>query len=93
MLLAVATLCRAELRDALQQSSPLMLHAAAASHQVYDRLNVELTECGESFYNKMIPGTLDEMDKAGILKVYTLLYSSILYIYIILLAVYLYGVL
>jgi arginyl-tRNA synthetase len=38
--------------------------------QVYDRLNVELTECGESFYNKMIPATLDEMDKAGILKVY-----------------------
>jgi arginyl-tRNA synthetase len=45
---------------------------------VYDRLNVELTECGESFYNKMIPGTLDELDKAGILKVHNT-HSSILH--------------
>ncbi|KAG5188684.1 Arginyl-tRNA synthetase [Tribonema minus] len=36
--------------------------------KVYDRLGVRLEECGESFYNKMIPGTLDKMEAKGLLK-------------------------
>mmetsp|Transcript_18993 Transcript_18993/g.28017 ORF Transcript_18993/g.28017 Transcript_18993/m.28017 type:complete len:663 (-) Transcript_18993:701-2689(-) len=37
--------------------------------KVYDRLRVRLEECGESFYNSMIPETMEKMDKKGILKV------------------------
>jgi len=36
--------------------------------KVYDRLDVRLDECGESFYNSMIPGTLEELDKLNLLK-------------------------
>lgn len=35
--------------------------------KVYDRLEVTLEERGESFYNEMIPGTIDRLDSAGLL--------------------------
>ena len=37
--------------------------------KVYDRLDVTVEECGESFYNDKIPAVLDEFEKAGILTV------------------------
>jgi len=37
--------------------------------KVYDRLDVTVYECGESFYNDKIPAVVEEFDKAGKLKV------------------------
>jgi arginyl-tRNA synthetase len=37
--------------------------------KVYDRLDVKVYECGESFYNDKIPAVVEEFDKAGILRV------------------------
>lgn len=37
--------------------------------KVYDRLDVTLEECGESFYNDKIPAVLDEFEKSGILTI------------------------
>lgn len=36
---------------------------------VYKRLNITLEECGESFYNDKIPSTIEEFNKAGLLRV------------------------
>ena len=36
--------------------------------KVYQRLDVTLTECGESFYNDKIPAVIEEFDQAGLLK-------------------------
>ena len=36
--------------------------------KVYDRLDVTLTECGESFYNSLIPGTLEYLNEKGLTK-------------------------
>lgn len=36
--------------------------------KVYDRLGVTLEEHGESFYNDMIPSTIDMLDKAGLIS-------------------------
>uniref|UniRef100_A0A7S4AKI1 arginine--tRNA ligase n=1 Tax=Pseudo-nitzschia australis TaxID=44445 RepID=A0A7S4AKI1_9STRA len=37
--------------------------------KVYDRLDVTVKECGESFYNDKIPPVIDEFNEAGILSV------------------------
>lgn len=36
--------------------------------KVYDRLDVTVHECGESFYNDKIPAVVDEFAKSGLLK-------------------------
>lgn len=36
--------------------------------KVYDRLGVKLEEHGESFYNDMIPSTIDALDAAGLVS-------------------------
>lgn len=36
--------------------------------KVYDRLGVTLEERGESFYNEMIPGTIEGLRAAGLLS-------------------------
>jgi arginyl-tRNA synthetase len=36
--------------------------------KVYDRLEIDLEECGESFYNAKIPAVIEEFDKAGLLS-------------------------
>lgn len=33
--------------------------------KIYDRLKVDLNEYGESFYNKMIPATIKELEEKG----------------------------
>ncbi len=33
---------------------------------IYDLLDIELTERGESFYNPMLPGVVEELDKLGL---------------------------
>jgi len=35
---------------------------------IYDLLDIELTERGESFYNPMLPGVVEELDKLGLLE-------------------------
>lgn len=35
---------------------------------MYDALGVTLTEVGESFYNSMIPGTIDKLQSLNLLK-------------------------
>ncbi|NEP41581.1 MAG: arginine--tRNA ligase, partial [Okeania sp. SIO2H7] len=35
---------------------------------IYDLLDIELAERGESFYNPMLPGILEELDKLGLLE-------------------------
>ena len=37
--------------------------------KVYDRLDVTVYECGESFYNEKIPPVIDEFEKAGLIKI------------------------
>lgn len=37
--------------------------------KVYKRLDVNVTECGESFYNPKIPQVIEEFDKAGFVSV------------------------
>lgn len=37
--------------------------------KVYDRLDVTVYECGESFYNSRIPPVIEEFDKAGMISV------------------------
>lgn len=37
--------------------------------KVYKRLDITLEECGESFYNSKIPDTIEEFNKAGLLRV------------------------
>jgi arginyl-tRNA synthetase len=37
--------------------------------KVYDRLDVKVYECGESFYNEKIPPVINEFDKAGMIKI------------------------
>jgi arginyl-tRNA synthetase len=37
--------------------------------KVYKRLDITLEECGESFYNSKIPETIEEFNKAGLLRV------------------------
>eukprot|EP00536_Pseudo-nitzschia_multiseries_P014676 jgi/Psemu1/246242/estExt_Genewise1.C_7510004 len=37
--------------------------------KVYDRLDVTVRECGESFYNDKIPPVIDEFNEAGLLRV------------------------
>ncbi|GET43597.1 arginine--tRNA ligase [Microseira wollei] len=34
---------------------------------IYDRLNIHLTERGESFYNPLLPAVVEDLDKAGLL--------------------------
>lgn len=34
--------------------------------KVYDRLQVQLEECGESYYNEMIPAVIEELEKKGL---------------------------
>ena len=36
--------------------------------KVYDVLGVKLEEFGESFYNPMIPGTIEELTKLGLVE-------------------------
>jgi arginyl-tRNA synthetase len=35
---------------------------------IYDLLDIELAESGESFYNPMLPGVVEELDKLGLLE-------------------------
>jgi arginyl-tRNA synthetase len=35
---------------------------------IYDLLDIELAERGESFYNPMLPGVVEELDKLGLLE-------------------------
>ncbi|KAI2508163.1 aminoacyl-tRNA synthetase [Fragilaria crotonensis] len=37
--------------------------------KVYDRLDVTVYECGESFYNDKIPPVIDEFEKAGLVRI------------------------
>lgn len=37
--------------------------------KVYKRLDITLEECGESFYNSKIPDTIEDFNKAGLLRV------------------------
>ncbi|KAL7468659.1 hypothetical protein ACHAXS_008895 [Conticribra weissflogii] len=37
--------------------------------KVYDRLDITVEECGESFYNDKIPPVIDEFEKKGLIKV------------------------
>ena len=37
--------------------------------KVYDRLDITVYECGESFYNDKIPPVIDEFEKAGLVKI------------------------
>ena len=37
--------------------------------KVYDRLDITVNECGESFYNDKIPLVIQEFEKAGLIKV------------------------
>ena len=36
--------------------------------KVYNALNVKIEECGESFYNPLIPGAIEELTKKGLIK-------------------------
>ena len=36
--------------------------------KVYDILGVQLKETGESFYNSMIPGVIEELQSLGMIK-------------------------
>ena len=40
----------------------------AEFQKVYDALDVKLTEYGESFYNPMIPGAIEELQKLGLVE-------------------------
>lgn len=37
--------------------------------KVYDRLDITVYECGESFYNDKIPPVIEEFEKAGLVKI------------------------
>jgi len=37
--------------------------------KVYDRLGINVTECGESFYNDKITPVIEEFDRAGLVKI------------------------
>jgi arginyl-tRNA synthetase len=38
-------------------------------NKVYDRLDVSVFECGESFYNDKIPAVIQEFEKAGLVRI------------------------
>jgi arginyl-tRNA synthetase len=40
-----------------------------AYQEVYDLLDVKIAEKGESFYNPMLPGIVEELDQKGLLKI------------------------
>lgn len=40
-----------------------------AYNQIYDRLNIHLVELGESFYQKLIPNLIEELESKGLLEV------------------------
>lgn len=35
--------------------------------KIYDRLDIKNNEYGESFYNEMIPGLIEQLEKDGII--------------------------
>ena len=41
----------------------------AEFQEIYTRLNVRLTERGESYYNEMLPGVIDKLTAAGLVEV------------------------
>lgn len=38
-------------------------------NKIYDRLDVNVKEYGESYYNEMIPGVLKELDEKKLTKI------------------------
>ena len=53
---------------------------------MYDILGVQLKETGESFYNPMIPGVIEELQSLGMIKdengIYIYIYIYIEYAYV-----------
>lgn len=62
---------------ALQSGEPESLHAwniiceisRHAYQEIYDLLTIQIEERGESFYNPMLPGLVDELQKKGLIQV------------------------
>ncbi|MGA7935787.1 MAG: arginine--tRNA ligase [Kovacikia sp.] len=53
--------------DALRAWQLLCEQSRIAYQEIYDLLNIRLIERGESFYNPLLPGVVEDLEKAGLL--------------------------
>jgi arginyl-tRNA synthetase len=53
--------------DALKAWQLLCEQSRIAYQEIYDLLDVQLIERGESFYNPLLPGVVEDLEKAGLL--------------------------
>ncbi|UBF28207.1 arginine--tRNA ligase [Kovacikia minuta CCNUW1] len=53
--------------DALKAWQLLCEQSRIAYQEIYDLLDIQLVERGESFYNPLLPGVVEDLEKAGLL--------------------------